>query len=260
MWQLNYDPNCRSKPWGNEVHKDELYRLCLRVLDECTLDSPRYAALSILSGLYILDGQLEKAIETSNRFPDYYMTKGEELAGCYDRGTEEWWKQSRENIFELVEMLQVDIRNAALWSDNNDRAEQIRILQKAVALIELIFDEGDYGFYHYDLCELYLWIANRYVMLDDYTAAFAYYEKGLAHAKQYDDLPKLTTHTSFLVRGKVQDMTQICSGSEKNEVARELDYIRSCEVYEKMRNMPELQAILAKYDLFAGKKRDYSKE
>ena len=55
MWKLYYDPNC-VEPYGHEVHKEELYRLCERVLDECVVDQVRYSALSILGGLYLLDG------------------------------------------------------------------------------------------------------------------------------------------------------------------------------------------------------------
>lgn len=254
MWQLNYDPNC-TEPYGNEVHKEELYRLCERVLDECTVDKTRYAALSILGGLYILDGKKDKAIETVSRLPDYWMTKDQELENCYDEGSAEWWAQLRENIWNYTEILQVKIRNAALYA--TDRAEQLRLLKKAVSLIELVLDEGDYGFCHYHLCELYIWIANRYAMLNELDAAIDNYEKGFAHAKAYDDLPRTSVHTSYLVRGKVQDMTNICSGTESNEVEREIQYLRECKVYEKVKDLPQMQALLAKYEPFMGKKKEY---
>lgn len=186
MWQLFYDPNC-TDPLGYQVHKEELYRLCDRVLDECTLDQARYAALSILGSLYNEDGQFDKAIATAKRFPDHWMTKEEELEGCYDLGSDEWHTQLRENIWNTMHTLQVKIRNAALWSNFDDPAEQIRILKKSIALIELVFDDGDYGFCHYDLGELYIWIANRYVMINDFGTAFECYEKGLAHARAYDE-------------------------------------------------------------------------
>ncbi len=257
MWQLNYDPHC-TESYGNEVHKEELYRLCKRVLEECTLDPPRYAALSILSGLYVLDGDMDKAVETVKRLPPSYLSQGQELENCYERGTEEWWKIVRDNLWELMHDLQVKIRNAALHA--GDWRERLRLLQKSVALIELIFDDGDYGFCHYDLAELYSWIANSYVILGDFPPAFEAYEKAFAHAKQYDELPRISTHTSFLVRGKVQDMTQICSGSEENEVARELEYLRVGAIWEKVGEMPEMRAIVRKYEPFAGKKKDYGNE
>ena len=154
--------------------------------------------------------------------------------------------------------LQVKIRNAGLYAP--DPAEQIRLLKKAVAVIELIFDDGDYGFCHYDLCELHLWIANRYVQLGDIPAALEHYEKGFYHARKYDSFPRISVHTSFLVRGYEQDMSKTTSGSQVNEVARELAYIRGCAVYEKVKDLPEMQAILEKYEPFAGEKRDYTKE
>jgi len=254
MWQLMYDPNCTG-PHGEEVHKEELYGLCRRILDECTLDFARYSALSVLGTLYLADGQTDKAAETARRFPDSYMTRGEELENCYDCGSTEWWKQLRENIWNMAHRLQVKIRNAALYSEAENPAEQIRILQKAVGLIEMIFEDEDYGFCHYDLSELSIWIANRYVMSGDYEAAFEYYEKGFAHARAYDELPKISAHTSFLVRGYVQDMTQTNSSTEENEVSREMNHLKTYEVYEKVKNMPKMRGILEKYEPFAGSKK-----
>ncbi|MBP3911219.1 MAG: helix-turn-helix transcriptional regulator [Niameybacter sp.] len=28
IWQLNYDPHCTQEPYGNELHKEEIYKLC----------------------------------------------------------------------------------------------------------------------------------------------------------------------------------------------------------------------------------------
>lgn len=260
MWQLNYDPSCTA-PYGNEVHRDELYRLCERVLDDCTIDKTRYAALSVLGGLYLLDGNRDKAIENAKRFPDYWMTEGEELEHCYDceKGEEEeWFAQLRENIWDLTDILHVKIRNAALTARALTPEEQIKHLQKAVSLIKIIFDEGDYGFYYQDLSDLYLWIANRYVMSDNPDAALESYEAGLACAKKYDELPKITTHTSFLVRGKQFDRSRTNSDTEANCVSRQLDALRSWNICQKIKDDPRMQALLTKYEKFVGNKRDYS--
>lgn len=259
MWQLNYDPHHPEPPYGNEVHKEELYRLCGRVLDECAVDETRYAALSILGGLYLIDGQTDKAIETAKRFPDYYMTCGEELEHCFDPDEDEaqaaaWGKQIRENLYDMTDMMVVKIRNMAISGNDLSPKEQIAILDKVVRLIALVYDEGDYGFSNYHLSELYLWMANRYVMTEEYGTAFAYYDKGLSFAKAYDELPTVTVHTSFLVRGKELDMTKTSSGTEWNLVARALDDIRGWGVYKAVKDMPEMEAILAKYEPFRGKK------
>lgn len=260
MWQLNYDPHYREEPYGNETHKDELYRLCERVLDECNVDKTRYAALSIIGGLYFLDGQKEKALETAKRFPDYWMTVGEELEGCYagEKETEEWFVQLRENVWNLTSLFQVKIRNATLQAKEITPYEQIKNLEKAVCLIKSVFDEGDYGFYHHDLSDLYFWIANRYVMTDDLDKAFENYESGFKHAKAYDELPKITKHTSFLVKGKIFDRAKTNSSTEMNKVAMQINHLRSWGVYEKVKDTPQMQKLLSEYEPLAGNKKDYS--
>jgi len=262
MWQLNYDPNCKN-PYGDKVHKEELYRLCERVLDECNIDQTRYAALSIIGGLYILDGQKEKAIATAKRFPDYWMTEGEELEHSFvmDDGihvTDKWWGQIRENVFDLTQMLSVKIRNMAVTAEDLSPTEQINHLYKAVNLLKMIFDEEDYGFYHTDLSDLYFWIANRYVMTNDFDKAFENYELGFKHAKAYDELPKITTHTSFLVKGKIFDMTKTNSSFEANNVSQQINCLRSWGVYEKVKDTPQMKKLLAEYEPLAGNKKDYS--
>ena len=259
MWQLNYDPNC-TEPYGNEVHKEELYRLCERVLDECTVDKTRYAALSILGGLYILDGKKDKAIETAKRFPDYWMTEGEELEHCFDSENgeyDEWFAQHRENIWDLTYLLLLNIRNSALTAKDLDSYGKIKYFETAVSLIKMIFDDGDYGFFNQELSDLYLWIANRYVMVNDLDRAFENYEIGFKHAKAYDDLPKITTHTSFLVKGKKLDMSKTNSDNEDNMVKRQINCLRSWGIYKKVKDLPQMQALLAKYEPFMGKKKEY---
>lgn len=260
MWQLNYDPNC-TEPYGNEVHKDELHRLCRRVLYECPADDTRYAAISILCGLYLLDGDKDKALETARRFPDYWMTSGEEIEHCFSAKAEDntpWLAQLRENIWDLTDLLQVKIRNAALHAKELDRREQIKCFEQAVALIKTVFDEADYGFFHQDLSNLYLWIANRYVMVDELDRAFSYYELGFRHAKAYDDLPGITTHTSFLVRGKIFDKSKVNSDIESNMVKWQAECLRSWGIYEKIKDTPQMKALLAGYEPFMADKKDYS--
>ncbi len=255
MWKLYYDPNC-AEPYGHEVHKEELYRLCERVLDECTVDHVRYSALSILGGLYVLEGQTDKAIETAKRFPTLLFTRERELQNCYEKGSTEWWTYTRAGMAEFAEYLMVDIRNMALATE--DPHESIRILKKAIALIELIFDEADYCFWNYHLAELHIWIAHRYVRVHDLDTAYSHFEKGLQYAKAYDDLPQTGAHTSFLVRGNVFDVRNINSGTEDNDVARELGYLLQSSSYQELKDTPQMQAIIAKYEPFAGKKKDLS--
>ena len=150
----------------------------------------------------------------------------------------------------------IDIRNMAL--EVEEPRESIRILKKAIALIELLFDEGDYGFWNVHLAELHIRIGHRYARLNSLDAAMEHFERGLQYAKAYDDLARTTTHTSFLVRGNVFDMCAINSSSEENDVARELGYLLESGSYQMLRDTPKMQEIIAKYQPYAGKKRTFS--
>ncbi|MBR6808536.1 MAG: helix-turn-helix transcriptional regulator [Clostridia bacterium] len=258
LWQLQYDPNCEC-PYGNEVHKNELYALCERVLEECTVDKVRYSALSILGGLYNLDGERDKAVETAKRFPQYWMTEGEELEGCYMDDNAQWLKQVRRNIWDLTMQLHVKLRNTAHHDNTIDSHETIKYLKKDVDLIKMIFDDGDLGFYNIELSEVYMWIANRYVMVGDLDHAFEYYELSFTHAKEYDTLPKLITHTSFFVKDVPLDMSKTNSDIEENSVTCQINKLRSWGVWETVKDTPQMKAIIEKYEPFMGKKKDYSR-
>ncbi|MBQ8403831.1 MAG: hypothetical protein IJX55_05345 [Clostridia bacterium] len=121
----------------------------------------------------------------------------------------------------------------------------------------MIFDDGDYGFYNQDLSDLYFWIANRYVIINDFEKAIENYELGFKHARAYDTLPKITTHTSFLVKGKVFDITKTSSSIESNMVARQIECLRSWDIYKKVKDHPQMKALLAKYEPYAGNKKAY---
>lgn len=253
MWQLNYDPRCTGK-YGNEIHKEELYRLCDRVLDDCPVEKTRYAALSILGGLYLADGEKDKALETARRFPDYWMTEGEELQHSFEPGSAEWLGQIHENIFDLTSLLLVKIRDSALNTPDTAPREQIKYLEKAVSLIRLIFDDGDYGFYNADLSDLYLWIANRYVMEDDPENALRNYELSFSHARAYDALPEKTRHISFLVRGKLFDKSKTNSDDGRNMVARQIGAFRSFGVCDKIKDTDRMKELMRRYQPLMGKR------
>ena len=139
-----------------------------------------------------------------------------------------------------------------------NHTEAILIYEKAISLLELVFDDGDYGFNNYHLAELYIFIAHRYVRLHNLNSAFENFEKGLQYAKEYDDLPQTSTHTSFLVRGNVFDRRNTNSSTEQNNVARELGFLLESNSYQELKDMPQMQAIITKYKPFAGKKKDFS--
>lgn len=251
MWKLVYDPYLDDRR-GDIAHKEELYDLCERVLDECPVDQVRYSALNILEGLYSLDGRSDRALETLNRFPTMYYSQENLLTLFYDEGSDEWWVAVRAKIAQFAETMVVDIRNLALKTE--DPRESIRVMKKAVALCELVYDEGDYCFLYTHLSDLYIFIAHRYVRIDDTDTALDCFEKGFLYAKAYDNLPLTKTHTSFLVRGNVYDKRNTSSMTDRNKVAEELEHLLESGSYQQLKDTERMRALIAAYQPLCGKK------
>ncbi len=245
---LVYDPNCDDSN-GLLAHEDELTALCENILSEPSEDFLRYSAISTMVALYREKGDIPKAIEYAKRFPSH-TTAGDEIEYVYEQGCDKWWECVRSNIYDIAEKLLVKIRNCAIYSELSAEG-QIQLYSKAISLLDLIYDDGDYGFSHYHMCDLNIWIANRYIMMGDYTNAAEYLKRGLSHAKKYDELPAVTEHTSFLVRGKRFEAKNVDSSYTSNLVKRELDFIDQGEVYNGVRTMDWFTSIIEKYRPYA---------
>jgi len=253
---LIYDPyiDDYDKHQGIPAHIEEIERLCDRVLEECTVPGFRYWAMSILNDVYEYQGKHEKALELLEQFPDSHWSKGLQyeihFANIEDDEKMRYWRSK--NIDDFSGTLIYKFRNCALDS-NSPPEERIKQFFKAVEFIKLLHEDGDYGFKHYHLCELYIYIANSYIELRDYEKAGEYLDLGLSHAKQYDELPEITVHTSFLLQGHEFDKRKIYSGFEGNDVKRELSAIDGNSFYDEVRDMDWFKAVIDKY-------RPYAKE
>lgn len=261
IWQLVYDPNCinieKNEFEGPKVHKDQLIKLGNRILNECHDDENiRCSALCMLSTVYDSNGNREKALEYIQRLPSIFNSKEWELSYFYEKGTTDWWEHKRAFICEISEELFISIRDCALWA-NVTPNERLKLLNKASALLELIYDDEDYGFCYYHFSELSLSIAKKYIELKNYKEAETYIRKGLSYAIKYDELPPQTTHTSFLIKGYVFDKSKISSGSPENEVYRTLKCLEEENAFKNVRNMDWFENILVDYRLYALTNKNY---
>ena len=247
LWSLCYDPYHNND--GLLVHEEEITALCSRVMNECVDDEVRYTAISILCGLYRDKGDIARAKEMIARLPR--EMQGEETECLYSHGeSEEWWTAIRANTNNLTSMLYIKLRNQALHAPVSHE-EQITLLKKAEALLQLIYDEGDLGFANYYFGELYLYIANRYRMMGDDEHCAEYLTRGLSFIRAYDTLPAEFVHTSHAVRGYVFRPSEVYSGYEGSMMKLELENLASLSIYDDVRNAEWYQKIIERFTPFA---------
>ncbi len=128
------------------------------------------------------------------------------------------------NIRYCAEHLINKIRNFGTFVASTDD-ERISAYKKCLALIELMNEDGDYGFNQYHYGHISCQIAKLYFRNGDIKNAGLFLEKGLMHSRKYDELSDKFRHTSLLMRGDEEDLTAVYSTTPMNRVEYEIGEI-----------------------------------
>jgi transcriptional regulator with XRE-family HTH domain len=185
----------------DDSYKNERLRLCYRILDECTVERLRYFASIELAKHYAREGNHEKVRELLKNFAEpRYSNRDEILPQLYPPGSEEYFRYERENIRRHTVDFAMKIMSLAKLGSEKPR-EKIRILQKALDVFNLVYDEGDFGDYLVYISNLNFEITKNYVELGEFEAAIGHFKRGFEAAETHDKLPDTVRCTSYLVRG-----------------------------------------------------------
>ena len=229
IYELFYDPNYTEEPFGEEIHKEELYKLCDKILSACTMQKIRYYAMKVLMVLYLNDGMMKKAEEICKEFPEsYFDTSDECLEQLYARSNrEKSGAYMKKNIRNCAEHLINKIRNlGTFFIETNE--EKITVYRKCLALIELMNEDGDYGFTQYHYGHISCLLARLYYQNGDQQNARLFLEKGLMHSQKYDELPDKLCHTSVLMRGDVEDLSEVYETTTLSCLSYEIGEMEKC--------------------------------
>ncbi len=221
--ELFNDPNHPNEPLGEEIHKDELYKLCENVLTYCTIQRIRYTAMDVLSVLYVNAGLMDQAKALCEQFPEsIFDTVSEQYELMYARcDGEKYVEFIKKNLRYTTEHLINKIRNFGTFVVKGTE-EKICAYKKALALIDLIYDDRDYGFACYHIGHINCLLAKLYLASNDIPNAVLHLERGLHFSKAYDELPREVTHTSFLLKGELEDLSEVATTTPMNRVAYEI--------------------------------------
>lgn len=238
IWELFNDPNYPKEPLGEEVHKNELYKLCGTILERCTIQKIRYSAMSILSTLYVNDGLIDKAKEMCEQFPEsVYDTVSEQYEQLYCRcDNHKYIEFIKKNLRYTTEHLINKIRNFGTFAVQTPK-EKIQAYKICLNLIALIYPDGDYGFCCYHIGHINCLIAKLYHKMMDTQNAVLHLEKGLYFSKVYDEMPTEVKHTSLLLKDDLENLSEVYNGTQMNRVAYEI------HEYEKVLSGDSLEKV-----------------
>jgi len=215
---------------------------CKRILAGCTDEFTRHAAVSNLCTYYAEKGEIHKAEELAGKMPVMSMSQDFLFANIY-KGTKKNEANQRLKFNLLQFMLKRFDLNYKL--DSGERlysSEELSALrEKKIALLELLFEDGDFGFYSGELSDYYEESARRYLSEGNLEKALTNLEKAARFAIDFITFMEKDTfaHTSLFLKGMLDKSSHVALNSSDNQAAlilknmkrKEYDIVRGNERY-----------------------------
>ena len=185
---------------------EEVFELCNRILAESTNNDTRYQALRTLGSAYGYAGKQEEMQKVAAELPSTCFSR-EDFMRYRWKGDADFEKIQGYLDFlagRLIEMLAIA---AGQRHDNNEFVysieDRIRLWKTSVALLELLFPDGDYLFYAQFGDQACTHLCSLYLEKGDYEEAWHWLEKRadfVIHMETYDfNAP----FTSLILRGMI---------------------------------------------------------
>jgi len=185
IWRRAYQVNSEEK---TEYLKESI-KFGEKILAECTDDDCRHSAIQLLCYTYPKMGETEKAVELAKKMPTTVLSCENLLCSIYSGNKR--FEQYRLNIFQEIGHLTHDIvcSNAPLddGSQTYTTEELIAVYKKSIEILDVIFDDGNYGFFRQHLSWRYTDIARFYAKLKDYDNAIESLKTAAEHSIKLDE-------------------------------------------------------------------------
>ncbi len=183
---------------------DETIALGEKILAGCTDDKLRHGAIRWLCHVYAERGNAERAEALANTMPEPWLSRPG-LLGVIYRGDRQYKAKRNEIVSLISEAISVletlDVRlDSGEWALDDD--ERILVAHKALALVDILCEDGNYGGFDAYRADIYrdLFIVEmRRSHIDE---AYVHLEKAVTITVALDTTyDRCATHTALLTRG-----------------------------------------------------------
>ncbi len=209
---------------NRDEYADEIIELGKRILDESTDNSLRSGAIQVLSFTYYYSkGDAETAKQYALLADNMWVSTQELLPRFLDG--DEAVIYCQENLQELVEMIR---RNSELIANkaNYSPADRIKVNEFILNFFNLLYPNGDFGFYHCRMSDIFRNMAWQYKTLGDVDKMFESLEKAVEHTIKYDTRTD-GMYTSFMVNKVKMLRDSAVKDYEENDSALLLNKLKS---------------------------------
>lgn len=246
----------------SEEQREEIYEECRRysehILNHSTDDPSRYTALDFLCGYYNRKGETEKAWEYAGKLP--FLTMGQEFVyPDLNTGTDK--ARSDQNLkltllhFFVIRMLANYQLDSGEWLYTED--ERMELRNKKFTLFDVLYEQGDYGFFSEHLAESHEMQARCFAGKQNKEKCLYHLEKATDCAINFIDYMKTDTfpHTSLLWKGFDNPGKHVSLSERENTAAIILERLKNQE-YDFIREAKEFGDVSERLNKVAGE-NDY---
>ncbi len=241
IWNLMYALMAEDQ----KANADEIISLGERIINESTDTRKRGGAIQCLAFTYYLaKGDAEKAKEYANT-ADWYSGTVNEIMPVLLEG-EEAVEYCQDNIQQLFEMIW---RNTMRMTPYFSHEDSIKANRFVLDCLNLLYEDGDFGFYHCRMSDIYQNLAGKYKLLNKIDEMFECLEKAAEHTVKYDTRTD-GKHTSFMVNRIETRVASSTKDYEENDSALLLNLLGH-ELYADVQNDERMKAIKERLEKIA---------
>lgn len=195
----------------------------------------------------------ERAEPYLNTLPSVWHAK-ESLATHLYRG-DQWLKTQRELIRTLLDLLALHIDSvwgSGAWGTEEWRRDKIALRRKKLALIDLMIEDGNYGFFRQTYGWTELELAEQHAILGENEEAFRYLADAAKHAVLHDTAYRPEdTYTCLLFRG--MEFGEVWHNIKENDAAHVLNALRE-PCFDGLRNDARFREIQEEMERYASER------
>ena len=236
---------------GDRKYLEETIKWGEKLLSKSTENHQRHSAIQTLCFSYQDVGRLDEAIKMAESMP-YMVLSQEMLLTSLYTGDEAY--RARQNLVgNLLNFLSSELRFLQTKLDSGKyayTADECAVLRdKRIALLNLFFENGDFGFYHTHLCDTYRDQAIYYAKKGDCAKALQHLQLAAEHAIKFITFDK-EEHTSLVFRGHGHGSWS--AGSSDNSAShliKEMDR----PIFDAIRDKEDFIKIKEQLSEYAGK-------
>jgi len=246
MWDIFYDPdydydNHHNLPDWRTIHSDELIPLCEKILSDCVDDQIRFSAIDLLIMIYTGLKEYDKALEYANRYPNPEEKRGG-ILGEKDPEMGKYYQQLS-FLYKLNDMFSMFLFARYMI---NDPRKSIKMYKTAIDFYIGILGEDSLGGYYWMVARFYDFIAEQYIILNEYDNALINIEIASDYYIAGDNVPDGYKYTSPLTDKLTHDSKSGWKGYKGRMSDWQITHYTTENMFDPLRDDKRFKEIIQK--------------